>query len=456
MHDSRRISEKYCRSYAEPEVGLASAIDAEYARAVVVPAYRESASLIDGYSAAARAASGRTLVVVVVNGAIDRPPEAHAENEALLRQLLARGSQPSALGRDSRAWLVPCARFDLLLVDRASVERRFAAKQGVGLARKIGCDLALALHVTGRVRSPWIHSTDADVVLPDDYFRQTDGEDGGAALLFPYAHEAAGDPELDWATALYEVGLRYYVLGLAHARSPYAFHTIGSTLAVDAAAYAGVRGFPRRLAGEDFYLCDKLAKIGPIRRAKAGTVRIRARWSDRAPFGTGRGVRRIADERRAGRASTLHDPRLFEVLGCCLSGFDAFCETRRLDALGDTLARLPEQPRRAVEGYFVAKRVREELVAAAAQSADSLRLCRRLATWFDGLRTLQLLHAVRAHALPDLPWFEALARAPFCHGLDPELDPRAITSALAARELGLPERVGPTTVRAANGNESAR
>ena len=63
---------------------------------------------------------------------------------------------------------------------------------------------------------------------------------------------------------LYEYSLRYYVAGLTYAQSPYAFHTIGSTMAVNAEHYASVRGFPRREAGEDFYLLNKLAKVGSV------------------------------------------------------------------------------------------------------------------------------------------------------------------------------------------------
>ena len=48
---------------------------------------------------------------------------------------------------------------------------------------------------------------------------------------------------------------------MKYARSPYAFHTIGSTMAVSANHYAKVRGFPKREAGEDFYLLNKLAKV---------------------------------------------------------------------------------------------------------------------------------------------------------------------------------------------------
>src|SRR5690606_7285065 len=114
------------------------------------------------------------------------------------------------------------------------------------------------------------------------------------ALLFPFRHEGPADEPVTRATELYEASLRYHVLGLAHAGSPYAYHSIGSTLAVQARAYALVRGVPKRSAGEDFYLLDKLAKVAPLLRARGEPVRIRARFSTRVPFGTGPAVARIA------------------------------------------------------------------------------------------------------------------------------------------------------------------
>ena len=66
------------------------------------------------------------------------------------------------------------------------------------------------------------------------------------------------------------LSLRYYVAGMKYARSHLThFHTIGSTMAVRASYYAKVRGFPKREAGEDFYLLNKLAKVGTVLELEA-------------------------------------------------------------------------------------------------------------------------------------------------------------------------------------------
>ena len=84
--------------------------------------------------------------------------------------------------------------------------------------------------------------------------------------------------------------LRYYKNALAFTGLPYAYHTVGSSFALTAAAYARQGGMNRRKAGEDFYFINKLIKgenFGEIMGAK---VVPSSRISDRVPFGTGRAL----------------------------------------------------------------------------------------------------------------------------------------------------------------------
>ena len=108
----------------------------------------------------------------------------------------------------------------------------------VGLARKIGADIALALIDRDFVTSPWIFNTDADVKLPLDYFGPLDapGNQENSAFIYPFSHsiENPGSALEENALLLYEISLLYYGAGLNYASSPYAFPSIGSTVAVNA------------------------------------------------------------------------------------------------------------------------------------------------------------------------------------------------------------------------------
>ncbi len=122
------------------------------------------------------------------------------------------------------------------------------------------------------------------------------------------------DESCNLATALYELRLHHYVRGLEYAGSPYAFHTLGSCLAVSFEGYAQVRGFPKRSGGEDFHLLNKLAKTGPVIRLAGDCIELASRHSQRAPFGTGAAVARISN---AGMPLTLplfYHPACFAAL----------------------------------------------------------------------------------------------------------------------------------------------
>ncbi len=184
---------------------------------------------------------------------------------------------------------------DILLVDRNSDGLQINPKQGVGLARKIGADCALSLYAQGLVEFPWIFSTDADVVLPRNYFSQIKSlKEANSAVVLDFKHITQGR-ELSQFQFLYDFKMRYYLAGIQWAQVGYNYIPLGSTLIASMESYAQVRGFPKRNAGEDFYLLNKLAKVKPIKyKIDNCVIQIRSRFSDRVPFGTGPALLKIS------------------------------------------------------------------------------------------------------------------------------------------------------------------
>jgi len=447
-----REGAKYFARYAEPEAKLADALSEHYLAALVVPVCGEAPSLLDGFAAALSRAGERVLLVLVVNATDAASAEIHAENQRLLWHLGKLFPTARAISQDgvsARAWLGRAEHHDLLWLDRASIDARLPAREGVGLARKLGGDLAAALWARGQLRCPLIASSDADVTLPAEYFERlvepVAESSPSAAWLWPYRHEPGGDAAIDAATVLYEISLRYYVLGLAAAGSCYAYQSVGSTLCVAAPAYLSVRGVPKREAAEDFHLLDKLAKVGPLRRPRVAPLAIRARASERVPFGTGRRSREIVGELANGRDFPLYSPRIFRALGAVLEGLSAFAETGNVAALEQAVHfQVPElaQPVQRVLselGVFAA------LANASGQAPPGPVLRRRVHTWFDSLRTLRFVHRLRDGCLPSLPWRVALDSAPFLtqpFALGSE--PVAVCRTLTLAEAELPVQVGPS------------
>jgi hypothetical protein len=362
----------YLTRYAEPEIACADLITKDYRHVLVIPMFDERAEQL---SALLPEVASDLLVICVVNTPSHAAgTDAHRRSAGLLARLGASpGRTASLVGYRGDV--------DLLLIDRVS-DLLVPRRQGVGLARKIGADLALALIDRGLIHVPRIYCTDADVVLPATYFEVP--LDQAAAWCFPFEH-ASSDPVLQQRGQCYELQLRYYRDGLARAGSRYAFHSIGSALCVAADSYAKVRGFPRRAAGEDFYLLNKLAKLGSVSTPCCPPIRIEARYSTRVPFGTGPALADIPDE--PDRVESFH-PHLFAELARALGRLAAPKFVPGNDRVGQVLQDMGASGKLA--------RINSQ------QRSDANRR-RATLDWFDGLRSLQFMHRMRDAGWPDQP-----------------------------------------------------
>ncbi|MEM9491754.1 MAG: hypothetical protein AAGC55_21590, partial [Myxococcota bacterium] len=344
MMDSARVAkylDRYACAEARQVVSARSQLAGRYGHVCAIPIFNESAEFIEGLAGAVAGAEQRCLFAVVVNATDRASRAARDRNAQLIAALTRRAAALRLLSHSPPMWLLgealrpgPGRSADIVLVDRSTPPHNLDRDQGVGLARKIGCDIALTLMASGLVSSRWIHTTDADVILPARYFAVcSEVPRSWLALTYPFRHQLSGP--FGPALALYELSLHYYVRGLAWAGSPYAHHTIGSTLAVDGTAYAAVRGVPRRQAGEDFYLLNKIAKVGPVGEPEIEPIQIHGRSEElpsaRVPFGTGPATRRIAADLAAGQPFCLYHPRSFAVLRCWQRTISRWANTENAD-----------------------------------------------------------------------------------------------------------------------------
>ncbi len=432
----------YLSRHAEPEAAAADRLEGRFGNAVVVPAYGEGQSLFDTLGSVPRGAAGETLVVVVVNARADSPARVHEANRAAVARLAESAGSARELSADPPVLAFAYPNGAVVVVDRAAPGRFLPEGQGVGLARKIGNDFVLRLHAAGRLAGGWIHNTDADTVLANDLFDQTAslGDERLAAAIYFYEHRLDPDPELALAARLYEISLRYYVLGLAWAGSPYAYEAMGSCVAVRPLAYAAVRGFPRKNAAEDFYVLDKLAKVGTIARLSGTPFLLEGRISDRVPFGTGKALSQLLGKKGALAGFRLYHPLTFAHLAAWLRALEGIARSGgRLEVALEELPR--ENPFFRADllvgclekmGAFAALR------EAIARSGDAPTMLRHFHTWFDAFRTLKLIRALQSGGFPALSWREALAEAPFT-GLSgsTQEDPETLRALLAAEERKL-------------------
>ncbi|WP_432822549.1 glycosyltransferase [Trichloromonas sp.] len=348
-----------------------------FAAAVVIPALAEGDSLwatLASLAANPADCLARTLVLVVVNQRVDADEADRLANLADLLRLQRDGKNLHPL---QLAW-----------VDAATPDLELPAKGGgVGLARRIGFDLALNRLDLNRP-SPFLVALDADTLVGPDYlpalFRHFQTASAGGAVL-PFAHQDGAGAAGQAAIERYELFLRHYVLGLSLAGSPYAFHSVGSALACRAEAYARAGGMNKRPAGEDFYFLQQLAKTSGVAQVRGTLVRPSPRPSARTPFGTGRSVARLL----AGEedAVSFYHPDCFRILGRWLQ-----LAAGRLLLDGEQLIReaaaiCPDLAGHLREIGFAAvwARLRRNHPTPEA-------LGKAFHDWFDGLASLRLIH----------------------------------------------------------------
>jgi hypothetical protein len=414
---------KYLAGHAEAEVDLCDGVgkaSPPFADGLLIPSYGEGEDVISSIGTIPISPRGPVLTILIVNSAAESPAWVREGNRKTLRRLAELYPAPHPLNSSCLLYSHPSGA--LLVIDR-STTRPLPRGQGVGLARKIGADLLLALIASGRIGSRWIHCSDADVIFPGDYFRQVEaGRDPDAtARIYRFRHRMAGDPAAFEAALQYEISLRYYVLGLRFARSPYAFHSVGSTLAIEAGAYAQVRGFPRRLAAEDFYLLDKLAKLGSIEELSGAPLELSSRISSRVPFGTGAAIGKFLKDESGPRKT--YDPLLFSYLRVWQTVLKHLQTSRASAAdIPRLLAEFSDrEPRIELSPLLESLRATGALAAAEAALFEAgPRVGRRLHDTFDGFRTLKFLHALRESGLADIALPEALERASFIPAFPPE------------------------------------
>ncbi len=159
-----------------------------------------------------------------------------------------------------------------------SVERLIVLESdrgNVGYARRLG---AAALLAEYRADELWLANTDADSVVPPDWFvRQLCHQARGAAAVLGTVEVA------DWSGHSGETSHRYqrnYRAVDGHR------HTHGANLSLSATAYLAAGGFPCLAADEDVALTNRLIATGlPIAWAADLPVRTSARLVGRSPAG---------------------------------------------------------------------------------------------------------------------------------------------------------------------------
>ncbi|MBO5763533.1 MAG: hypothetical protein J6R85_06635, partial [Lentisphaeria bacterium] len=254
---------------------------------------------------------------------------------------------------------------------------------GVGEARRIGMDSALAQIPWEKWGNAVIFSVDADAPAAPEYgaevLRALQENPRCGAVAVGVRHRA-DDPAEEEAIRRYEQYLYDYRNRLRAAGSPYGFLTIGSAFAVRAETYAACGGMRIKAGGEDFYFLQAVRKIAEVCSVDKALIFPAGRPSGRVPFGTGPSVRSLMQGGSLPEYSDRGFAALQKLLETATEERLSQPEVFR-DALFPAALTYLEQ-----NGFFP---LWEKVRRNTPKRPGALR--HAFDCWFDGLRTLQFL-----------------------------------------------------------------
>lgn len=261
------------RAEKEPWILKISPEKKKYKFIICIPAYAELNHLpltLKSIDQQDKKLLDKTLVIIVINNGPNPYPKVLKNNEHTKKLVLSNSQN-----------------FEVIPVDAYSKGLELPEKfAGVGLARKIGFDLALPYSDDSTI----FCNLDADSLISDHYLIKVkeyfDNPDKSAGVT-KFSHQTPVLKENAESIQIYEKFIRNTSLKLTECGSPYYYHAIGSTIVCRTDAYAAVSGMSRRKATEDFYFLQELAKYKSVGIIEDAIVHPSARESDRVYLGTG-------------------------------------------------------------------------------------------------------------------------------------------------------------------------
>lgn len=399
------IVNKYLSKYSFDTWQLESCPFSEITNAIVVPVISEYNNLRKMFSSLLQndyKYFSKTAALIVVNNFQDSGEEIKADNQntlTFIRNIITEKNDDALANELLKSNLSIC------LIDASSKGHEMPNKiGGVGLARKIGMDAALKIFDYESSAKKILICLDADCTVEPNYLNVIVDEFNQknlSAATVKFRHRIDEDSQTAPAIICYEIFLRYYVLGLKYGGSSFAFHTLGSTMVCDYESYIKVEGMNKRKAAEDFYFLEKLAKNVRIEQINSTTVYPSSRRSWRVPFGTGQRVERFLSNTQ--NEYLLYDPKSFDVLKQWLDIFSNSQNPSSKYYLDFARKVHPE-----LSNFLLQQNFADDWNKIFNNSTTAEQITKQKQKWFDGFRTLKLIHHLRDTALPQINMFEAL------------------------------------------------
>lgn len=369
--------------------------------AIVVPAISEFENikrLLNSLIKNDRASLEKSIVIFVVNNSVTADDEIRRNNKItieFLRQIIHRKSNDQL----SKEILESGLRIGL--IDASSEGKEFGEKlSGVGTARKVGMDLSLTCFDYSIQNKKIIISLDADCIVDKNYLLEIissfEAKNISAANV-EFEHNLSESGIHKSGIISYEIFLRHYVAGLLFSKSAFAFHTVGSTVVCDYEAYINAGGMNKKNAAEDFYFLEKIAKQHKIDRIFTTKVQPSSRESWRVPFGTGRTMMELSDNKKEIR---VYDPDIYLILKSWLELFYSDL-SMNIELLLAKVKRIHPE----LLNFLIGRKFKQDWSKILENSKSVRQLDYQRKIWFDAFETLKLTHYLRDKAFPMMDLF---------------------------------------------------
>ena len=352
--------------------------------------YQNIINLIDSLKINNKLFFKETLIIFVINNLQSTNENIKADNYKAIKYL-------NELSFSEKEEL------NIAVVDASSSGKELPEKDGgVGYARKIGMDIALNYFDYSKQNNLLV-CLDADCLVESNYFETIHSykNKGLSAGYIPFKHKFSELEEEKYAIICYEIFLTYYVAGLVYAGSPFGFHSIGSTMVCRPELYIKIQGMNKKKAAEDFYFMEKLAKLTKIEVLKGTYVYPQGRKSWRVPFGTGQRITRYLLHEQ--NEYLLYDTQIFNILKKWNEIFlsrEIYSSSYYLEKAGQINLHL--------KNYLINNSFAASWDKVLSNNKSPEQINRQKIYWFDGFRTLKLVHYLRDLAFPNKEMFIVL------------------------------------------------
>ena len=293
---------------------------------------------------------------------------------------------------DFRQWNTQPRKLSYHMVTALELPKKHA---GVGLARKIGMDEA-ANRLEQSKHEGLIVCLDADCKVATNYLVALENhltkypKTPGFSIYFEHPTNGPLNADIYKGIIKYELFLRFYTHVQRQLNLPYAYHTVGSSMAVRPEAYMKQGGMNKRKAGEDFYFIHKIIQLGNFTECNATTVYPSPRVSDRVPFGTGKAIGDfIAQE---DEQYETYNRMSIAVLQKWLSKIHQLCDTDFV---------LPED--KVLRTFLEEQNYKSAMQKIWQNAASPEMIMKKFYEWFDAFKLMKAFHYLRDHGYPNEP-----------------------------------------------------